>query len=187
MKIFLQSAGLVLFDLASTLLFLIVFLLTSNLYAAVISGMVLGVAQLLWELWNRRPIEALQAMSLVLVLASGTAALVSGDARLVMIKPSVVYALIGFVMLKRGWMMRYLPPVAQELLPDVAVIFGYLWAALMLFSAVLNLVVAPHTDALTWAAFMSVYAIASKVTLFVMQFAVMRLIGRQRRRVASQG
>lgn len=185
MRIFLQTAALLAFDLASTVLFFIVYLVSGNLVAAVVSGMVLGVAQILWEILHRRPIWALQWMSLVLVLASGMVALLSGDARVVMIKPSVIYAVIGVVMLKRGWMVRYLPPVAQQLVSDVATAFGYVWAGLMFASAVLNIVVALRYDALTWAAFMSGYAIVSKVALFLVQFGVMRLIARRRMAAVS--
>jgi intracellular septation protein len=32
-------------------------------------------------------------------------------------------------------MNRYLPPVAIEIMPDIATIFGFVWAGLMFFSA----------------------------------------------------
>ena len=80
-------------------------------------------------------------------------------------------------------MNRYLPPVAQELLPDLGVVFGYVWAGLMFASAGLNLAaVVLHLDVIVWAAFMSVYAIVSKAGLFLIQYAIMRFIGVRRRR-----
>jgi len=45
-------------------------------------------------------------------------------------------------MLKPGWMNRYLPAIAQTVVPDVAVAVGYLWAGLMFASAVVNAYVA---------------------------------------------
>ena len=61
-------------DLASTLLFLVVYLLTDNLYVAVGLGMALGVAQIGWAaLSHGKPIGSLQLLSVVLILASGTA------------------------------------------------------------------------------------------------------------------
>jgi len=45
-------------------------------------------------------------------------------------------------MLKPGWMNRYLPERAMEIVPDVGVVFGYIWSGLMFFSAGLNLVLA---------------------------------------------
>ena len=104
----------------------------------------------------------MQWLSLFLVLGAGTATLLTADPRFVMIKPSVIYTIVGVVMLKPGWMNRYLPPIAIEVVPDIAVIFGYVWAGLMFFSAALNLIVALNFSVATWAAFMSVYGIVSK-------------------------
>jgi intracellular septation protein A len=87
-------------------------------------------------------INTKQWMSLFLILGSGAAALITNDPRFVMVKPTVVYLIFGTVMLKPGWMNRYLPPIAIERVPDIAFIFGYLWSGLMFFSATLNLVVA---------------------------------------------
>jgi intracellular septation protein len=124
----------------------------------------------------------MQWMSLFLVLGAGTATLLTDDPRFVMLKPTVIYCVVGIVMLKPGWMNRYLPPVAMEIVPDIAVVFGYVWAGLMFFSACLNLIVAMSFDVVTWSAFMSVYGIVSKVLLFLIGFATMRTIGRRRRR-----
>jgi intracellular septation protein len=80
-------------------------------------------------------------------------------------------------------MNRYLPPEAQEYVPDLGFAFGYVWAGLMFLSAALNLgAVVLHLNVVAWAAFMSVYAIASKVTLFLIQYGVMRFVGRRRYR-----
>ena len=55
-------------------------------------------------------------------------------------------AIVGIVMLKRGWMNRYLPRIAIETVPDVAVVFGYVWSGLMFFSAALNVALALKYD-----------------------------------------
>jgi len=99
----------------------------------------------------------------------------------VMLKPTVIYTVVGIVMLKPGWMNRYLPPIAMEVVPDVAVLFGFIWAALMFFSAALNLIVALNFSVVAWSAFMSIYGIVSKVALFLIGFVTMRTIGRRRR------
>ena len=104
--------------------------------------MALGAAQIGWQIARRQPIDTMQWMSLFLVLGAGTVTLITDDPRFVMVKPSVIYVIVGIVMLKPGWINRYLPPVAKEFVPDIAIIFGYLWAGLMFFSAALNLVVA---------------------------------------------
>jgi hypothetical protein len=99
-----------------------------------------------------------------------------------MVKPSLIYIVVGIVMLKRGWMNRYLPPVAMEVVPDIAVVFGFVWAGLMFATAALNIVVALNFSVVAWSAFMSVFAIVSKAGLFLIQYAVMRTIGVRRRR-----
>ena len=57
-------------------------------------------------------------------------------------RPSAIFA-IGCVMLKRGWMARYLPPiVARNVRARLLVFWGYAWAALMFVLAAANLSVA---------------------------------------------
>jgi intracellular septation protein len=181
MKNLFDAGKLLLLDLASTFFFLIVFLLTRNITLAVVLGMALGAAQIGWQLARKKPIDTMQWMSLFLVLGAGTVTLLTDDPRFVMIKPSVIYTIVGIVMLKPGWMNRYLPPIAIEVVPDIAVILGYVWAGLMFFSAGLNLIVALNFSVVTWSAFMSIYGIVSKLALFLIGFVVMRAIGRRRR------
>jgi intracellular septation protein A len=182
MKNLFEAGKLLLLDMASTFLFLVLFLLTKNIALSVVLGMALGTAQIGWQFARNRPIDTMQWMSLFLVLGAGTATLLTDDPRFVMIKPSVIYIIVGIVMLKPGWMNRYLPPVAMEVVPDIAVIFGYVWSGLMFFSAGLNLIVALNVSVVAWASFMSIYAIVSKAALFLIAYATMRTIGVRRRR-----
>src|ERR1700737_3696327 len=168
--------------MASAFLFLVIYLLTKNVTLAVVLGMALGAAQIGWQFARKKPIDTMQWMSLFLVLGAGAATLMTNDPRFVMIKPTVVYTVVGIVMLKPGWMNRYLPPVAIEIVPDIAVIFGFVWAGLMFFSAALNLVMALNFSVVTWSAFMSIYGIVSKAALFLIGYATMRTIGVRRRR-----
>ena len=179
MKNLLQAGRVLVLDLASTILFLVVFLLSDNLFLAVGLGMALGVAQIAWQYHRKQPIGSLQWLSVVLVLASGTATFLTHDPTFVMLKPSAIYCIVGLVMLKRGWMNRYLPERAAPV-ADVATTFGYVWAGLMFGSAVLNIVLALSLDPVTWSATMSSWGIASKIGLFLVQYATMRLVGRRR-------
>ena len=88
-------------------------------------------------------------------------------------------------MLRRGWLGRYLPPVATALVADIAVALGYVWAGLMFVSAALNVVVALNFSIETWSAFMAVYAIASKAGVFLIGYATMRYIAVRRRARAT--
>jgi intracellular septation protein A len=177
----LRAAKLLLLDMAATLFFLALYLLTRNVALSVVLGMALGAAQIGYLLVRRRPIDTMQWMSLFLVLGAGTVTLITDDPRFVMLKPSVIYIVVGVVMLRRGWMNRYLPPVAIEWVPDVAIILGYVWSGLMFFSAVLNVIVALNFSLVTWSATMSIYGIVSKAALFLIGYATMRMVGGRRR------
>ena len=181
MKSLFAAATVLLVDMASTVFFLIVYLVTKNVPLSVALGMALGVAQIGWQFAFKKPIETMQWMSLFLVLGSGTATLLTDDPRFVMVKPSVIYVIVGVVMLRPGWMVRYLPPVATALVSDIAVIFGFAWAGLMFFSAALNVAVALNFSIVTWSAFMSIYAIVSKAGLFLIGYATMRFVAVRRR------
>ena len=181
-----EAGRMLLLDMAATLFFLVLYLLTHNVALSVMLGMALGIAQIGWRLARRMPIDTMQWMSLFLVLAAGTVTLITDDPRFVMIKPSVIYIIVGVVMLKRGWINRYPPPIAIELVPDIAVILGYAWSGLMFFSAALNLIVAFNFSVRTWSVTMSIYGIASKAVMFLIGYTAMRTIAVARyRRLAG--
>jgi intracellular septation protein len=119
------------------------------------------------------------------VVVSGAATMLTNDARFVMLKPTVIYCIVGAYMLRPGWMNRYLPPIAVAVVPDLAYIFGFVWAGLMFGSAALNIALALTLDPVTWATTMSIWGIASKLALFLIQYATMRTIGVRRGRAAA--
>jgi len=179
-----HSARLLVTDLASTLLFLIVLLITKDLMLAVGLGVGLGIIQIAWMKIRRQPIDTMQWLSIGLVVVSGIATLLTSDARFVMLKPSVIYCIVGAYMLKPGWMTRYLPPIAVHLVPDLAWTFGFVWAGLMFLSAALNIALALTLDPVSWSATMSIWGIASKVALFLVQYGLMRFVGGRRAKAA---
>jgi intracellular septation protein len=187
MRTLFESAKLLLLDMASTFFFLVLFLLTKNIPLSVMLGVALGVAQIGIQFARGKRIETMEWLSLFLVVTSGVATLLTNDPRFVMIKPSVLYAVVGVVMLKPGWMNRYLPPIAKQLVPDVATIFGFVWAGLMFATSALNIVVALNFSVVVWSTVMAAFAIGSKLALFLVSYAVMRAVGvRRRARMASE-
>jgi intracellular septation protein A len=180
MKDFLNAARLLLLDLASTLFFLVVYLLTHNTILAVGLGIALGLAQIGTQFIRRRPIHVMEWLSLVLIIAAGIATLLTHDPRFALMKPSVIYAIVGGVMCKPGWLNRYLPDIAQAVVPDVATIVGFAWAGLMFVSAAVNAFVALTCSLETWALIMPIYSIVSKVAVFVAGFAAIRLTAQRR-------
>lgn len=184
MKNLLSAARVLALDLASTILFGALLVATGDLLLAVGAGMVLGVAQIGWQYARKRPVGSLQLVSVALILVSGAATFFTKDPTFVMLKPSIIYCIVGAVMLKRGWMNRYLPDNAAPV-RDVATTFGYVWAGLMFATAALNLVLAPSLDPATWAIFWLVWGVFSKVGLFLIQYTRMMAVGR--RRAAAAG
>src|SRR5437899_1624031 len=91
MRMLFNSGKFLLLDMASTFFFLILYLLTKNLPLSIVLGMVLGFAQIGWQYVRQKPIDTMQWLSLFLVVASGSAALMTNDARFVMVKPSLIY------------------------------------------------------------------------------------------------
>lgn len=180
MRDFLDAAKMLLLDLASTLLFLVIFLLTHNMILSVGLGVAFGVGQITLQLARRKPVEIMEWLSLTLIIAAGTVAILTDDPRIVLFKPSVLYAIVGCFMLRPGWMNRYLPPIVRAVAPDVGVIVGFVWAGLMFASAALNVFVALTWSVATWAAVMPAFGIASKAVVFLAGFAAIRLITARR-------
>ena len=172
MKEFLLAARAILLDMASMVVFLVVVWLTDNLYWSAAIGMAVGVAQFGWQLVRRRPVEALQWLSLVQIIAAGTATLLTENATFMMLKPSVLSVVLGVVMLKRGWMNRYMTPASLAIVGDIATLFGFIWDGLMLFTGALNIVLALTLDTKTWSVVMSFWGLGSNIALFLIQYAV---------------
>ncbi|MCK1542512.1 septation protein IspZ [Bradyrhizobium sp. 179] len=182
MKDFLRAAKLLLLDLASTFFFLVLFYLTHNLMLSVCLGVALGLTQIGLQFARRKPIDRMEWLSLFLVVATGSVTLLTDDPRFVLMKPSMIYVIVGIAMLKPGWMNRYLPAIAKAVASDVAVIVGFCWAGLMFVSAALNVFVALVWSVPVWAMVMPAFKIGSKVILFVVGFAAIRVTVRRRLR-----
>jgi len=170
------AARFLLADFASTLLFVALYALTHSFVLATLLAIVLGVGQILFDWSRRRPIDALQWLSLGLVVVMGGATLLTHDPRFVMIKPTIIYLAIAAVMLRPGWMNRYLPPIATDHAPELGTVFGYAWAGMMGLTALINLALVAHGDPKAWAWFVGVVPLASKAVLFLIQFSVFRVV-----------
>jgi len=177
---FFDAARLLLADLASSLFFVVLLSLTHNATLSACLAIMLGLLQIGIQFIRGKPIDAMEWLSLFLVIAAGAATLLTDDPRFVLFKPSVIYSIVGVVMLKRGWMNRYLPAIARSVASDVATYVGFAWAGLMFVSAALNAFVAIAFDLSTWAVVMTAFGIGSKVVLMLAGFAAIRLTMRRR-------
>ncbi len=160
-------------DLAPTIVFAVLVAVKVDLMVATAVSMAISVGQIGLLALLRRPIAPLQWASLGLVAVFGTAGLLSHDARFLMVKPTLIYAIVGVVMLKRGWMLRYLPPIAGGRGVGVMVAFGYAWAGLMFVTGAANLVITVWFTPL-WPMFLAIFPMASKLVLFAIQYLTVR-------------
>ncbi len=166
-------------DLGSTLIFYALLAITGDPRLAASVGMALAVWQLVFAMVRRRPIATLQWASIAVVLFVGTLTLLTNDPRFVLVKATLVYAIIGSSMLRRGWMARYIPPIAAAHLPN-GLLNGFekAWAALLLGTGVLNLNLVFTANAQSAAQFMAIWIFASKLALFAIQYVWCRSVAR---------
>jgi intracellular septation protein len=170
-------------DFLSAIVFLAIYGTTDNLYLATGAAIAVSLAQFIVFKLRRRPVDAMQWLVLGMVVVLGSATLITQDSRFIMVKPSIVHFAVGAVMLRRGWMMRYLPPVARDNIPEsVLVGSGYAWATLMFALGALNIVIAMALPFRVWAWFISVGAIGAKIVAFLVQYAIFRIIVRRKLR-----
>jgi intracellular septation protein len=176
-----QALGQLLSDFLSAILFLVVYALSGNLVAAAAIAVAAGVAQLVRLRLLRRRVEPMQWMSLGLVVVLGGATMLTQSPRFLMIKPTIVHFAVSGVMLRRGWMIRYLPEIVlRNVAESTIVATGYAWAGLLAAIGLANLIIALQFDFATWAWFISVGAIGAKLAAFALQYGVFRAIVRQR-------
>jgi intracellular septation protein A len=179
MKNFLYAVRPLIYDSLGVIVFAILVMLGADILIAAITGAAIAAAIVLLDLVRHRPVPVLQWISLVLMLVSTAATYLTNDPRFVMGKPSIVYLIVGCVMLKRGWMNRYVPEESLSLIEDRMTLFGYIWAGLMFLTAILNLVIAVWFTA-SWPEFIAVFPLASKIVLFLIHFAIIRITARRR-------
>ena len=163
-------------DFLSTLVFLGLYLSTGNLILATGVAVAGAVAQTIYARLKGKPLGFMAYASLVLVIVLGSATLLTDDARFVLAKPSIAHFAIGAIMLKRGWMLRYMPPIVAETIPEYVTFAGYAWAALMFALGLGTIAVALTGDMRLWTIYVSVIAVGAKVVAFAIQYVVFRIL-----------
>jgi intracellular septation protein len=172
-------------DFFSTIVFLAVYLATDNVVLATSIAIAGAVAQVAYSRIKRQELGFMTWASLALVLVLGSATLLTHDPRFVLAKPSIAHFAIGAIMLKRGWMLRYTPPIVTETIPEYVTVAGYAWAALMFALGAGVIAVAATGDIKLWAFYVSVVAIGAKVAAFAIQYVAFRILVTNRIRSIS--
>jgi intracellular septation protein len=171
-------------DFLSTIVFLALYLITGNVVLATSVAIAGAVGQVIYARVKRQPLGFMTWASLALVIVLGSATLLTHDPRFVLAKPSIAHFAIGTIMLKRGWMLRYLPPIVTETVPEYVTIAGYAWAALMFALGAGVIAVALTGDIKLWALYVSVVAVGAKVAAFAVQYVAFRVLVTNRIRAA---
>jgi hypothetical protein len=83
-------------------------------------------------------------------------------------------------------MLRYMPPIVSETIPEYVTFAGYAWAALCVVLAAGTIGVAMTGDMKLWAFYISVVLVGTKLAAFAIQYAAFRLIVGSRIRAAAR-
>jgi intracellular septation protein len=171
-------------DFLSTIVFLTLYLISGDVALATSVAIAGAVAQVIYSRVKGKPLGFMTYASLALVIVLGGATLLTHDPRFVLAKPAIGHFAIGAIMLKRGWMLRYMPPIVTDTIPEYVTIAGYGWAALMFVLGLGTIAVASTGDLKLWAIYISVVAVGAKVAAFAVQYAAFRFLITSRLRAA---
>jgi intracellular septation protein A len=171
-------------DFFSTIVFLALYGITGNIVLATGVAIAGAIAQVIYARVKGEPLSFMTYASLGLVIVLGGATLLTNDPRFVLAKPAIGHFAVGAIMLKRGWMLRYLPPIVTDTIPEYVTIAGYAWAALLFAIGAGVIAVASTGDIKLWAFYVSVVAIGAKIAAFAVQYVAFRILVTNRIRAA---
>ena len=176
------AARPILADLGGTLGFYLIYLVTGSPRLGAAIGLALGAGRLAAAKLRGQALQPLLILGLVLTAVLGAMTFVTRDARFLLVKPTLIYAAVGLVMLRRDWLAPYLPSQVRELAPAGAVTrAGRAWAGLMFASAGLNLALVAALPPRDAALALALWAGVSKPALFAVQYLSLRAAVRTRR------
>lgn len=172
-------------DFFSTIVFLAVYAATGDVLVATGVAIASAIAQFIVARLRSQKLEVMTLASVALVIVLGGATLLTKDPRFVLIKPSIAHFAIGIIMLRRGWMLRYMPQRVTDTIPHYVTVAGYLWALLMFLLGAGTIAVAMTGDIKLWALYVSLIAVGAKIVAFLVQYAVFRVVIHRKLRAAA--
>ena len=173
-------------DFFSTILFLAIYLATDNVLLATGVAIAGAIAQVIYSRVKGKPLGYMTYASLALVIVLGSATLLTHDPRFVLAKPAIGHFAIGAIMLRRGWLLRYLPAIVTETIPEYVTVAGYAWAALMFALGAGTIGVALTGDMKLWTFYVTVVLVGAKFAAFAIQYVAFRLLIGSRLRAAAR-
>ena len=173
-------------DFFSTILFIAIYLATDNVLLATGVAIAGAIAQVIYARVKGKELGYMTWASLALVIVLGGATLLTHDPRFVLAKPAIGHFAIGAIMLKRGWMLRYMPPIVTQTVPEYVTFAGYAWAALCFALCAGTIAVAMTGDMKLWTFYVTVVLIGAKIAAFAIQYIAFRVLVGSRLRAAAQ-
>ena len=171
-------------DFFSTIVFLAIYLTTDNVLLATGVAIAGAIAQVIYSRVRGSELGYMTWASLALVIVLGSATLLTHDPRFVLAKPAIGHFAIGIIMLKRGWMLRYMPAIVSETIPEYVTFAGYAWAALCFALGAGTIGVAMTGDMKLWTFYVTVVLVGAKIAAFAVQYGAFRLLVGSRIRAA---
>jgi intracellular septation protein len=171
-------------DFFSTIVFLAIYVTTDNVLLATAVAIAGAIGQVIYSRIKGKQLGYMTYASLALVIVLGSATLLTHDPRFVLAKPAIGHFAIGAIMLKRGWLLRYLPPIVTETIPEYVTFAGYAWAALMFVLGAGTIGVAISGDMKLWTFYVTVVLLGAKIAAFAVQYVAFRLLVGSRLRAA---
>lgn len=168
----------------STIVFLVVYVAIDNIVLATSVAIAGAIAQVIYSRIEGQEMGFMTWASLGLVIVLGGATILTNDISFVLAKPAIAHFAIGTIMLKRGWMLRYMPPLVVETIPEYVTFAGFAWAALMFALGAGTIAVAMTGDLKLWTIYVSVVAVGAKIAAFAIQYVVFRVAITSRIRAA---
>jgi hypothetical protein len=83
-------------------------------------------------------------------------------------------------------MLRYLPPIVTETIPEYVTFAGYAWAALCFVLGAGTIAVAMTGDMKLWTFYVTVVLVGAKIAAFAIQYGAFRLLVGSRIRAAAR-
>jgi intracellular septation protein A len=145
-----------------------------------------AIAQVIYSRVKGKELGYMTWASLALVIVLGSATLLTHDPRFVLAKPAIGHFAIGAIMLKRGWMLRYMPPIVSQTIPEYVTFAGYAWAALCFALGAGTIGVAMTGDMKLWTFYVTVVLVGAKIAAFAIQYVAFRVLVGNRLRAAAQ-
>src|SRR5437868_15161551 len=173
-------------DFFSTIVFNAIQLATDIVLLATGVAIAGAIDQVVYSRIKGKELGYMTWASLALVIVLGSATLLTHDLRFVLAKPAIGHFAIGIIMLKRGWLLRYLPPIVTENIPEYVTFAGYAWAALMFVLGGGTIAVAATGDMKLWTFYVTVVLLGAKLAAFAIQYAAFRLLVGSRIRAAAR-